>query len=295
MIKNKNNSNILWCKFFITPFLISLISVGIPSCSKKITASCPVPITIYSQDEKDIARKNLDKKGIPFSSQSLTDAIESNDAATVLDMIKLGINLEKNDEGSSHTPLTASILGNKSEIIDLLVKNGASVNTKDGNGHIPFILGISSVDSKVAKELINNCANVNIYDGSNNEYRNALLIAIDEQKIELVQLLIQKGANVNKAGGFGLMPLNRASTFNSLGIVKVLVENGANIKYVSKNGWTPLMNAIDDKQYEIAKYLIEHGVMLNTRDKKGNSAVSLAKVQGRQDILDLLASKGVSN
>lgn len=301
MIKNKNKTDVLCCKFFIIPIFILLIFLCISACSKKPSSQkvsesnkliCPVPRTIYSQDEQDIARKNLDKKGIPFSSESLLDAIESNDRASVLDMIKLGINLEDNGKGTSRTPLTAALFGNKREIINLLVKNGASVNTKDGGRAVPFISAIRSGDENLAKEFINLCAHVNIYDGGGN----ALSVAIDKQNLEIVRLLIEKGVDINKESGYGMWPLITASTRDSLEIVKLLVENGGNIKMVTTEGWTPLIAAMLSKQYEIAKYLIEHGANLDSRTNlDGYSAISEARKQGRQDILDLLASKGINN
>lgn len=287
--------------FHISTIFIFLIFLCISGCSKKVQSnhepsnsdksSCPISRTTYTKTEQEYAKKELDKNGIPYSNESLIVAIQSNDVDTVQDMIKLGMNIEFFDKGSSHTPLTAALYQNKSEIVRLLVNNGASVNTKDGGGSVPFILAIGMDDNDLAMELINKCASVNIYDSTSN----ALFTAIQKQKPDIVRLLIQKGADVNKVGGFGIKPIYRAAEFNSLEIVKLLVENGADIQTAKENGWTPLIIAIQEKQYEIAKYLIEHGVNLTSTTKDGFTALNSAKSLERQDIIDMLVSKGVTN
>lgn len=298
MLKTKNKPV---SHFHISAIFIFLTLICLSACSKKAEPKheasnsekslCPISRTVYTKTQQEYAKKELDKNGIPYSNESLIVAIGSNDVDTVQDMIKLGINIEFIDKGSSHTPLTAALYKNKSEIVRLLVDNGASVNTKDGGGAVPFILAIAMNDNDLAMELINKCARVNIYDSSSN----ALFTAIEKQKSDIVRLLIQKGADVNKVGGFGIKPIYRAAAFNSLEIVKLLVEGGADIQTAKENGWTPLIIAIQEKQYEIAKYLIEHGANLTSVTKEGFTALNSAKSLERQDVVDMLTSKGVTN
>ena len=47
--------------------------------------------------------------------------------------------------------------------------------------------------------------------------------------LEILQLLIQKGANVNLIDNLNWTPINRAIDLNKKEIVKILIENGANL------------------------------------------------------------------
>lgn len=49
--------------------------------------------------------------------------------------------------------------------------------------------------------------------------------------MEIVQLLIERGANVNNMGGADLTPIMNAATNGHIEIVKLLNDNGAEISY----------------------------------------------------------------
>ena len=57
---------------------------------------------------------------------------------------------------------------------------------------------------------------------------------------EIVELLINKGANVNSKDVFGVTPLHLAALGGKTEIAKILIENGANINAKNKEGESPL-------------------------------------------------------
>ena len=57
---------------------------------------------------------------------------------------------------------------------------------------------------------------------------------------EIVELLINKGANVNSKDFFGVTPLHLAALGGNTEIAKILIENGANINAKNKEGESPL-------------------------------------------------------
>lgn len=79
-----------------------------------------------------------------------------------------------------------------------------------------------------------------------------LIVSIEENRIDIVKLLIEKGADVNKVSPRRILtdlveyytPLGIAIKFyQNIDIVKLLIEKGANIKYVNEEGETYLMLA----------------------------------------------------
>ncbi|KAJ4303921.1 hypothetical protein N0V88_001521 [Collariella sp. IMI 366227] len=52
-------------------------------------------------------------------------------------------------------------------------------------------------------------------------------------------------------------------------VVKLLVKKGANIKVANNAGWTPV-NAVDDKGHlEVVKFLVENGADIKVADNNG--------------------------
>ncbi|KAK1991098.1 putative histone-lysine N-methyltransferase, H3 lysine-9 specific, partial [Colletotrichum falcatum] len=58
--------------------------------------------------------------------------------------------------------------------------------------------------------------------------------------LEVVKLLVDKGADVTVSNENGWTPLNAASSNGYLEVVKLLVDKGADITVPNDNGWTPL-------------------------------------------------------
>lgn len=73
---------------------------------------------------------------------------------------------------------------------------------------------------------------------NNNE---KLINAINNENLNKVKSLVDRGADVNYITSDGLNMLILAIRKNNLALVKYLIENGANINHVSQYGNTPLI------------------------------------------------------
>lgn len=84
----------------------------------------------------------------------------------------------------------------------------------------------------------------------------ALHAAMFQNNLEIVELLIDAGLDVNAQGiSNGYTPLHDAVWNNNLGAAKLLVQNGAKIDITSKEGLTPHEKALKEGKTEIAAYL----------------------------------------
>ena len=77
--------------------------------------------------------------------------------------------------------------------------------------------------------------------------------------MEIVKLLIENGADINKSNNDGWTSLYLAVNKRHLEVIKLLIENGADINKSNNNGWTPLNIAANNGHLEIVKLLIENG------------------------------------
>ncbi len=72
---------------------------------------------------------------------------------------------------------------------------------------------------------------------------------------EIVQVLLEAGANVNLRNADGATALGWAANVGELQLVTILVENGADVNAADDNGRTALSIAEDRKDEELIAYL----------------------------------------
>jgi cytochrome c len=137
---------------------------------------------------------------------------------------------------------------------------GAGVDESDGKA-TPLYLAVRGGHFAAAKLLIERGADVNA--APTPLLGPALMPALAKRRIDLINLLLDGGANPNSNRG-GESALHVAVRSGCLDCVKALVEAGADVNAKTKDGKTPLHLAKFKGQREVADYLMSHGVVLPT-------------------------------
>ncbi|MFC3325159.1 ankyrin repeat domain-containing protein [Mesorhizobium cantuariense] len=137
---------------------------------------------------------------------------------------------------------------------------GAGVDESDGHA-TPLFLAVRGGHFAAAKLLVERGADVNATPDP--RLGSALMPALAKRRIDLINLLLDAGANPNSDRG-GQSALHVAVTLSCLDCVKALVEAGADVNAKTKDGKTPLHLAKLKGQREVADYLLSHGVVLPT-------------------------------
>jgi cytochrome c len=137
---------------------------------------------------------------------------------------------------------------------------GAGVD-ESGGPATPLYLAVRGGHYAAAKLLIERGADVNAVPTP--LLGPALMPALAKRRIDLINLLLDGGANPNSQRG-GEAALHIAARSGCLDCVKALVEAGADVNAKTKDGKTPLHLAKRSGQREVADYLMSHGVVLPT-------------------------------
>ncbi len=91
---------------------------------------------------------------------------------------------------------------------------------------------------------------------------------------EIVELLLDYGANVHSINRDMQTPLLHAVIGNSFKVIKLLVERGSEVNIHDKWSGNPLQFCIDRPNgIKIAKFLLSHGADVNFRGRKGKTAL----------------------
>lgn len=94
----------------------------------------------------------------------------------------------------------------------------------------------------------------------------SLHIACREGNFDIVQILIENGANVNVVDNEGWSPLMRASLIGNDKIVEILLKNGAKAHLLNSLNETALIHATMAKCTQCINQIIENGNMIKNMD-----------------------------
>ena len=221
-------------------------------------------------------------------------AVDSNN----MDLVKLLVEAGADVNAGQWPSLCQALYKGNTTIAKFLIDHGANVNYPEDWGplHEASIYNIEMV-----KLLLARGANVN---GGTGKHEPALYAAIRGGHRDIVELLIQHGADVNAKNNTWrrvYTPLQRAAITGRTEAVKLLLEAGANISVKDDRGQTLLhlildMRNSDYNQYRLSKDTVElllaKGEDVNLKDNDGRTPLHLAAESADGDIVELLLGKG---
>ena len=107
---------------------------------------------------------------------------------------------------------------------------------------------------------------------------------------EIAEYLLDQGANPDQkvVNQDGMTALMRAIEKHRLDVVKVLISRGASIDLQDSLGRTPMHLAIRKNHSDIALYLLKKGAHLNIPDKMGDTALQIARYMKRAWLFEAL-------
>jgi ankyrin repeat protein len=162
-------------------------------------------------------------------------------------------------------------LDNATTVRTLLLR-GASANARDRNG-TPAIVAAAREKSFEVTRTLASLIGTDV-DATDPKGENALMLAAFHADLPTVQLLLRRGAEVNKPGW---TPLHYAVTGGSLQITQMLLERHAFIDATSPNSTTPLMMAVRHRRSEIARLLVDEGADPTLKNESGWTAAEYAR------------------
>ena len=117
-----------------------------------------------------------------------------------------------------------------------------------------------------------------------------LRFSVQEGHSACARLLLERGASVHTATEAGLTPLHLATTHGRLECARLLLERGAAVGARSREGITPLHSVAQYGRTELAFELLWHGADVALADNDGDTPAALAARHQKQSVTDLLAA-----
>ena len=162
----------------------------------------------------------------------------------------------------------AAAFGFSHFVVSLLNDPGRAVNFPSARGRTPLHLAAARGHCNVLERLLENGANCEIRDASG---YTPLMVAVIEDEIDAARLLLKAGADIEVADDEGRTPLSAASWYGVKSAVRFLVKSGSALEVRDDQGLTPLSLAVQHEFYDISRILVEAGANLETRDIDGRT------------------------
>jgi ankyrin repeat protein len=138
-------------------------------------------------------------------------------------------------------------------------------------GATPLYIASNAGFKELAAVLIEGGAHINKLVRTFGGCYTALMIACINNHLDVVELLLEKGADANIQGAE--FPLHWACENNNMEMVRLLVKYGADVHVKRKYG-NSLAYA---RSLEIVQFLIDHGADVNARGETSNALVKASE------------------
>nr|VZI28361.1 unnamed protein product [Spirometra erinaceieuropaei] len=191
---------------------------------------------------------------------------------------------------SDYTPLSLAASGGFVDVIQLLLRHGAEINSRTGSklGISPLMLASMNGFTAAVRVLLEHGSDINAQIETNRN--TALTLACFQGQHEVVQLLVERKANIEHRAKTGLTPLMEAASGNHVKVGKILLDHGADVNAlpVLSSRDTALTIAADKGRTEFVKLLLERGAIVEARNKKGATSLWLACNGGHLEVVQSL-------
>eukprot|EP00118_Oscarella_pearsei_P009022 m.49460 g.49460 ORF g.49460 m.49460 type:complete len:1662 (+) comp33992_c0_seq1:255-5240(+) len=161
------------------------------------------------------------------------------------------------------TPLMEATREGHSKVVGILLRHGADVETPDNYGQTPLFMACWKGHTEVAALLLRHGANK---DCRTKTGITPLFQACREDHVGIVRLLLDHGCSVNATfpstrlnPGCAETPLTLAAEKGFLNLVSLLLNRGAMVDSRSRKGCSPLLLCCREGHKEIATLLAERG------------------------------------
>ena len=184
------------------------------------------------------------------------------------------------------------------ELLELLISSGAKVESRTSNGERVLASALGKRNIRYAKRVLEAGAEAHIDDIYGQKVLMSVIKdpkITGEDKVEIVRLMLKNGAKATSRDIFwpNMLMLQTAMEKEVDGrIIAMLLQHGADGNKAMSSGETPLTHAINHERQDQITALLENGVDPNLPNKNNKTPLLQALLVENIELVRLLKRKG---
>lgn len=186
------------------------------------------------------------------------------------------------------TALHWACMHRQREVVCVLLEKGCDVTAKCSDGSTALHLSCLRGNYQIVEVILKH-GGVIYLPNQHNLF--PLHLAIKSGSLETVKLVVEKGCDVEVRCN-NISVLQMAVIENELKIVELLVDSGALVNKRTAQELSPLHEASERGYASIVEFLLKKGAMVNLRASNSNcidvTSLHLASMQGHEDVVNIL-------
>ena len=161
------------------------------------------------------------------------------------------------------TPLHAASFNGQVDIMQWLLNHGADANARSNYRFTPLFVAVDKMHFEAVQVLFDHKVDINPqnFEGKTPLYWVLSNCSSKGGFVDMVQRLLEYGADPNICNNDHTTPLHQASSRGLLDAARLLLGHGANVDVKDEEGKTPLQLAASD---EMTRLLLEHAAVPQT-------------------------------
>lgn len=227
----------------------------------------------------------------PRGNPPLLQASWSGNAAVIASLLEHGANVNGRNAETGTSALLYAVLSGRENTVRLLLSRGARVDFRYRDNQTVLHIAASQGNSPVITALITAHADLNAVDQRD---RTPLDEAVVHDHVSAALLLTGRGADIHRVHAIdGRSPLHEACIKGFANLVQPLVNAGADPVQPDRFGLTPLDLALDYKNENVVAVLLHLDVQTKALEEAAGSAMERAALRGQTEIAKLLIQGGL--
>jgi ankyrin repeat protein len=220
-----------------------------------------------------------------ISTQDFMGLVTQGNAEEVKELLKQDPSLSRLTDTDGVSALLKAVYYNRQAVADLLRadRNDLDIFEASATGQTQRVKELIENDHS----LVNEFAVDGFYP---------LGLAVFFRHPDTVKVLLDSGADVNTQArnAMKVRPIHAASAAGQIEVVRLLIERGADVNARQQSGFTPLHEAALTGKLEFARLFLDHGADINAKNDDGKTSLSIATEAGREAMVRFLLERGAS-
>eukprot|EP01038_Epipyxis_sp_PR26KG_P012745 gene12745-17086_t len=197
-------------------------------------------------------------------SSSLINAAASGDLKTAENLLNSsGVDVNCQAPEQKYTALIAAVMDKNINMVRLLLNGNADPNVSDSHGRTAIAIAMANDSIEILELLLENGAKSSRYISNNDSKLTPLHVAVDKKSLPMIRLLAKAKADITKPAADGRTPLICAMLTDQNEAVQEMLTYYETSEVNGRKLIPAVFVAIDRKNVQYLKLLIKAGAEIN--------------------------------